>query len=258
MIRQTPLIQRKRSNWLKLGLAGIAVALLAWACKSTPPPVTEEKIKQPKPYRVGKYWYHPLSHARDFRERGIASWYGDAFHGKQTSSGEIYDMHAMTAAHKTLPLGVFVRVTNLKNDKSIEVRINDRGPFVRGRIIDLSYTAAKKLDIVGPGTAPVEVVALGAPSSPDAAATDGKYVKIDYFSGEFTIQVGAFSDQKNAQRLQSKLNESYANAHVVPYDNGRQIYYRVRVGKYTQLDKAEHFEQKLIENGYPEAFIVAE
>ncbi len=258
MICRTLLTNRMGQNWMKLGVVIIIVGLLTWACRSTPPPATEEEVKHPKPYRVGKYWYHPLPHARDFRERGIASWYGEAFHGKRTSSGEIYDMYAMTAAHKTLPLGVFVRVTNLKNDKNIEVRINDRGPFVRGRIIDLSYTAAKKLDIVGPGTAPVEVVALGAPSSPDVAPTDGKYVKVDYFSGKFTVQVGAFSDPNNAQRLQNKLNQSYNNAHVVPYDTGRQTYYRVRVGNYAQLDKAEHFEQKLIENGYPEAFIVAE
>jgi rare lipoprotein A len=207
---------------------------------------------------VGKYWYHPLPHAKDYKESGIASWYGKSFHGKKTSNGEIYNMYAMTAAHKTLPLGVFVRVTNLNSGKSIEVRINDRGPFVRGRIIDLSYTAAKKLEIVGPGTAPVEVIALGAPLAPGKATDQQKYVKVDFFNGEFTFQVGAFSDRNNAQRLINQLKKKYTNAHMVTYDTGAQIFYRVRVGKCSNLEDAERFEQKLINSGYREAFIVAE
>lgn len=240
----------------------LLVGLLVYACTSTSSPSQKDSKKppelRPKPYRVGKYWYHPLSHARDFREKGIASWYGKAFHGKRTSSGEIYDMYAMTAAHKTLPLGIFVRVTNLNNHKSIEVRVNDRGPFVRGRIIDLSHTAAKKIGIVGPGTAPVEVVALGAPLAPGRSGKGGKYAKVDYFSGKFTIQIGAFSDRKNAVKLKTKLEKEYTKAHLQPHDSGRKIYYRVRVGDYANLDEAERFEQKLIKGGYREAFIVAE
>jgi rare lipoprotein A len=114
-------------------------------------------------------WYQPLPHARDFRQRGEASWYGRDFHGRQTASGEIYDMYAMTAAHKTLPLGTYVRVQNRDNNKTVDVRVNDRGPFVRGRIIDLSYTAAHKIGVVGPGTAAVEIAALGAATKPRTA-----------------------------------------------------------------------------------------
>ena len=239
-------------------LAGIVVC----TCRSMPPPAPTKAKKaapsKPKPYRVGKYWYHPLPHARDFREKGIASWYGRDFHGKRTSSGELYDMYALTAAHKTLPLGVFVRVTNLNNHKHIDVRINDRGPFVKGRIIDLSYIAAKKLDIVGPGTALVEVVALGAPTTSHNSGKNEKYIKIDYFSGRFTIQIGAFSNQKNAAQLKTKLATEYAHAHIQPYKAGRKIYYRVRVGAYSNLDEAERFEKQLNETGYSGAFIVAE
>ena len=131
----------------------------------------------PRPYRVNGDWYQPLASARAFRERGLASWYGKDFHGKKTSSGEVYDMYAMTAAHKILPLGTYVRVRNLENGRVADVRINDRGPFVRGRIIDLSYTAARKLGVVGPGTARVEVTALGAVGTGGSGAE--KYVPVD-------------------------------------------------------------------------------
>lgn len=233
----------------------LVIGLLLVACKTTFPVTSQETQTHLKPYRVGKYWYHPLPHARDFKEQGIASWYGGYFHGRKTSNGEVYDMYGMTAAHKTLPLGIYVRVTNLKNNKSIIVRINDRGPFVRGRIIDLSYTAAKKLDIVEPGTAPVKVVALGAPSRSSGKL---KYIKVDYFSGNFTLQVGAFSDRRNAQRLREKLALKYGKAHITRHINSSRIYYRVRVGNFKKLDDAERLEQRLISGGYPEAFIVAE
>lgn len=212
---------------------------------------------QPKPYRVGQTWYHPVSDATDFRQKGKASWYGKKFHGRQTSSGEIYDMHAMTAAHKTLPLGTQVRVHNLVNGKSVEVRINDRGPFVRGRIIDLSFLAAKKLDVVGPGTAPVEIVALGR-SDTDSDSNTSDYVPVDYYKGNFTFQIGAFGDQNNAQRLKKKLEKKYMNVHIVPYDDGKRIMYRVRVGRASSLEQAEKYESILIQQGYNGAFIVAE
>ena len=138
---------------------------LCYGCTTVePPPTTPGK---PKPYKVGSNWYQPLAHAQGFKQRGQASWYGRDFHGKKTSNGEIYNMHAMTAAHKTLPFGTYVTVSNLDNNRNLDVRINDRGPFVRGRIIDLSYAAAKKLGLVGPGTAYVEIVALGTPHQPN-------------------------------------------------------------------------------------------
>ena len=211
----------------------------------------------PKPYRIGMNWYQPLPYARDFRQRGDASWYGRDFHGRPTSSGEIYDMYAMTAAHKTLPLGTYVRVQNLDNNKTVDVRINDRGPFVRGRIIDLSYTAAHKLGVVGPGTAAVEIAALGAATkTPDS---DGiSYVPVDFYKGNFTVQVGAFRDRQNAERLQLKLDKEYKNAHITTYNDGRETFYRVRVGQCSNLEQAEKYEEIMIQKGFEGAFAVAE
>jgi rare lipoprotein A len=166
-------------------------------------------------------------------------------------------MYAMTAAHKTLPLGTYVRVRHLENNRELEVRINDRGPFVRGRIIDLSYTAAKKLGIVGPGTADVEIVALGMPAATDGG-TSHTFVQGDYYSGNFTFQVGAFANRGNAERLKRKLDEQYQNAHITHYDRGDKIFYRVRVGAFSTLEDAVMNEAILIQDGYPDAFMVAE
>ena len=247
---------KKRSLQSHVIRTFLASALLVWAIGCTPARAPVPVPGHPKPYRVGKTWYQPIPDAQGFKERGVASWYGSDFHGRKTSSGEIYDMYAMTAAHKTLPLGTYVRVRNLHNGKTIDVRINDRGPFVAGRIIDLSYTGAKQLEIVGPGTAPVEVIALGMA----AGVSNGKqtYVKMDYEKGTFTLQVGAFLEQANAERLKAKLDETFKNAHVVSYFDGRNTFYRVRVGRCTTLTQAEEYERILKDYGYESAMIVAE
>ncbi|WP_319408411.1 septal ring lytic transglycosylase RlpA family protein [uncultured Desulfosarcina sp.] len=231
------------------------ILFLIQACASAPPPAPPTPPGHPKPYRVDGTWYKPMPHARDFSQQGIASWYGKKFHGRKTSSGEVYNMYAMTAAHKTLPLGTWVRVRRLDNGKQINVRVNDRGPFVHGRIIDLSYTAAKEMDIVGPGTARVEIVALG---ERHQTASGDAFVPVDYYSGAFTFQVGAFSSRDNAERLRAKLDQTFTNAHVTPYDRGDAIFYRVRVGRCDDLESAEMYEQRLASSGYPDAFIVAE
>jgi rare lipoprotein A len=226
-------------------------------CASTYNPPPKQPAGYPKPYKVLGKWYQPLPHAKGFQQRGIASWYGKDFHGKKTSSGESYDMYAMTAAHKTLPLGTYVRVRNLENNRKVEVRINDRGPFVRGRIIDLSYTAAKEIGIVGPGTAEAEVVALGTPASTDGGSSPS-YVQGDYYSGNFTYQVGAFVNRENAERQKRELAGKYKNAHITVFDRGDQIFYRVRVGKFSTLEDAVKHELILIEDGYTNAILVAE
>jgi len=226
-------------------------------CASTYEPPAQRPAGHPKPYKVFGKWYQPLPDSKGFRQRGIASWYGRDFNGKKTSNGETYNMYAMTAAHKTLPLGTFVRVHNLENNRRIEVRINDRGPFVRGRIIDLSYAAARELGVVGPGTARVEVIALATPA-PAAGATPRSYKPVDLYSGNFTFQVGAFVNRENAARLRAKLNQKYSNAHITVYDRGDQIFYRVRVGKFSTLKEAEAQQSILIRDGYPDLFIVAE
>ena len=135
---------------------------------------------------------------------------------KTTSSREIYDMYAITAAHKTLPLGTYVRVTNLNNGKTLDVRINDRGPFVDGRIIDLSYAAAKKLDIIGPGTADVRVIALGNRTRQDTrfGKKIDEYTPVNFYQGNFTIQVGAFENKENAEKLRDRLSKKFKNAHM--------------------------------------------
>lgn len=237
--------------------AFLTLALLAGCTERLPP--KPPPVGTPRPYRVGKSWYQPLSHARDFRQQGKASWYGTDFHGRRTSSGEVYDMHAMTAAHKTLPFDTHVRVNNLDNQRTVEVRINDRGPFVQGRIIDLSKSAASALGMLGPGTANVEIVALGTVRE---QARQGKimktYVPQDYFSGNFTFQVGAFKNRENAERFQKRMAQAYKNAHVTVFNAGAETFYRVRVGHCTTLEQAEAYESLLEKNGFKDAFIVAE
>jgi rare lipoprotein A len=236
----------------------LAWVLIAFSCaRDTPPPTTPG---YPKPYKALGQWYQPLPHARGYEERGIASWYGEDFHGRKTSSGETYDMFGLTAAHKTLPLGTHVRVDNLANGKSIELRINDRGPFVRGRVIDLSFGAAKQIGLVGPGTAPVEVTALGVVASPATRSESGQpsNIPLDYYSGNFTFQVGAFRDRRNAERLNRELAQTYTNAHIVAFDSPRGMFFRVRVGRCTSLEEAIAYEQALMEKGFKDAFAVAE
>ncbi len=242
---------------LKLRILTITVLTAFLAACSTTAPAPEVSRGQPRPYRVRGTWYKPMARAGGFRQRGTASWYGRKFHGRNTSSGEKYNMHAMTAAHKTLPLGTWVQVTNLANGRKVRVRINDRGPFVRGRIIDLSYAAAKKLGMVGPGTAPVEIVALGT-SRPGKAGSEAAYQPMDYFSGNFTFQVGAFTDPENARRLVARLRPLYQNAHIAVFNDGQHTFYRVRVGLCRDLASAQQYEQHLMKNGFPEAFLVAE
>jgi rare lipoprotein A len=227
------------------------------------PPVPSSSRPQPaaippssaKPYKALGQWYQPLPDARGFKQTGIASWYGEDFHGKKTSSGEIYDMYAESAAHKTLPLGTIVRVRNVDNNREMEIRINDRGPFVTGRVIDLSYACASKLGVLGPGTAPVELVAVGTTA---LVAKTGAGSADFYYQGNFTIQVGAFSDRNNAERLKAKLEKSYQNAHIQAYDTGRDIFYRVRVTKCSSLEQAIQNEKLLASGGYDGAFAVAE
>ena len=212
----------------------------------------------PQPYKVGKRWYQPLKDAHDYRERGTASWYGRQFHGRKTASGEIYDMHAMTAAHKTLPMGTYVRACNLDNGKTVDVRINDRGPFVRGRVIDLSYEAAKRIGVIGPGTAPVEIVALGSLKETEVAGkVQQRLVPGDYYSGDFTIQVGAFKERQNAVKLRDKLALTYRDAHIRVYEGVEGTFYRVRVGRARRLEQARRFQKILEAAGYEDAMVVA-
>lgn len=169
--------------------------------------------------------YVVLPSAEGYVERGVASWYGPTFHGASTSMGESYDMYGMTAAHKTLPLPCYARVTNLRNGKSVVVRINDRGPFVANRIIDLSYTAAAKLDMLRDGTTLVEVRTV-------TATNVGKLERSDLTPAQtLYLQAGAFADEGNAQRLVSRLKDNGIGSAFVqaPLDGSSRLF-RVRVG----------------------------
>ena len=213
---------------------------------------------RPKPYKALGKWYQPIESSHGFRQHGLASWYGKKFHGRKTANGETYDMFEISAAHKTLPFDTYVRVHNLSNGKKLDVRINDRGPFVRGRIIDLSYKAARELGIVGPGTARVEIVALGtAVKQETEGKTEKSYQPVDYYSGNFTFQLGAFIDRQNAEKLKIKLAQKYKNAHITKFDNGSEIYYRVRVGQFSTLEQARAQEKIMTDDGY-EPIIIAE
>jgi rare lipoprotein A len=232
-------------------------AFLFFGCTTVTPPPTPPG--HPKPYKIGRNWYKPLPHARGFSQRGTASWYGKKFHGRKTANGEIYDMYSMTAAHKTLPFGTYISVRNTQNNRKIEVRINDRGPFVRSRILDLSYTAAKKLGIVGPGTAEVEIVALGTLAQPKQPNSTGRsYIQGNYYQGNFTVQIGAFSEVANAQRLKQKFDRLYGNAYITIACNGYGMLYRVRVGRFSTLEQANIHEASMIQNGFKDAFAIAE
>src|SRR5580658_7336128 len=134
-------------------------------------------------------------------ERGLASWYGHPYHGRAAADGEIYDMETLVAAHRTLPFQTVVRVQNLVNGKTVDVRIIDRGPFVDGRVIDLSHAAAKEIDLIGPGVARVELILIGAPATPEPAA--------------FAVQIGAFRDKVNADRQQQNMIAAYGAAKEV-------------------------------------------
>lgn len=183
----------------------------------------------------------PIEREVGYQEVGIASWYGGEFHGRRTANGEIYDMHGLSAAHRTLPLGTIVKVTRMENGRSVELRVNDRGPFVRGRVLDLSYGAATQLGMIGPGTTQVriEVVRLARSSKP----------------APYTVQVGAFVMQENAVRLKDRLAARYHPVMIQPFDTGKQPVYRVRVGRYSAQGTAESVARELASNTALETFV---
>lgn len=219
-------------------------------------PETRELAGWQKPYEVDGQRYQPLRDHRGFQQRGVASWYGRKFHGRKTSNGEVYDMYGMSAAHKTLPMGVYVKVTHLGNGRHIVVRVNDRGPFVAGRIIDLSYGAAKKLGIVDSGTAQVQVQALGYRDSDQGQRVTYNPSKA-YASGSFTVQIGAFSTSENAYRLAAKMRNSFGKAIVSKImANGRKVY-QVRVGRFNSLEQAEVAANNFIAEGFSGSYVIA-
>jgi len=234
-----------------LYLACIACAIVATGCGGRKPVVgnrptvpvstpeaTEDEAKrstsaevQPKPNVTPPRRSRPAdTDSAIYTEEGNASWYGAPFHGRKASNGEIYDMNKLTAAHRTLPFDSMVRVTNLNNGKTTTVRITDRGPFVDNRIIDLSRAAAQEIESIGPGIVPVRIEVL---SGPDPAA------------GFFTVQVGAFKDKGNADRLKERLSTVYSPIYIqqVVVEDG--AFYRVRVGRVSGEQEARRLGDEL-------------
>ena len=215
---------------------------------AVPRPEPRSAHGNPPFYDVLGRRYFVLALADGYLERGVASWYGPTFHGGNTSSGEPYDMYAMTAAHKTLPLPTYARVTNLKNGRSVVVRINDRGPFVANRLIDLSYTAAAKLDMLREGTTLVEVRAL-TPGAPDELTRSAQSPPPALY-----VQAGAFADAHNAQRLLGRLQAAgLASAFVASPLQGSSHLYRVRLGPVGSVAEFDALAARLAALGITDA-----
>ncbi|MCP8899401.1 septal ring lytic transglycosylase RlpA family protein [Gilvimarinus xylanilyticus] len=206
------------------------------------------------PYTVLGKTYYLIEDESSYKERGYASWYGEKFHGHDTSNGEVYDMYAMTAAHKTLPIPSYVRVTHLENGRSVVVRVNDRGPFHEGRIIDLSYAAAQRLGISQTGTGPVEVEIVmpgdtpPPPLKPDdrpASQADGVY-----------LQVGAFSSRQSAQALQRKVASATGERVFISEFMAAKALYRVRIGPLANQQAVTRVRARLPEAGVYSSHVV--
>jgi rare lipoprotein A len=205
----------------------------------------------------GKKRIHPATPALlGATETGVASWYGHPYHGRRAANGEIYDMEKMTAAHRTLPFGTWVRVTNLENSKTVDVRIIDRGPFAKGRILDLSHAAAVSIAMIGPGSAKVKIAVIAKPAvvATDKVATD----KVATAAALFAVQVGAFADRNNAERVRSSMESRYGSAKVVMRDT-QPPRWRVLVGREATPEDAEALAVRIRGDGKAqpgEAFVV--
>jgi rare lipoprotein A len=219
-------------------------------------PETRHLKGHQRPYSVNGRRYNPLPSHDGFSEQGMASWYGRDFHGKKTSSGETYDMHAMTAAHKTLPMGTLVSVINKDNGREAVVRINDRGPFVRGRIIDVSFAAAKRLGLVASGVARVRIEALGGREEADSDQPSYR-PSVNQAAGSYAVQIASFVRMENARRLveEMRVKVGTATIHQVWVDGSP--FYRVRAGRYPSMQAAEEALGRFERQGYPHCFVVA-
>jgi rare lipoprotein A len=226
-----PFERRGNRNWRPLTIAAIAALAFAAGCRHRLP-ASHPPANVPRP-RPG-HW----------TEKGLASWYGIPFHGRRAADGEIYNMYKMVAAHRTLPFGSMVRVTDLQNGRQVVVRIIDRGPFVKNRIIDLSFGAARALHMVGVGVAPVRLQLISRTA-------------VNPAKGEFSVQVGAFSVRKNAERLRKRLGGRWGPVFIQKYDSGKGMLYRVRVGEVQSEAAAYRLARQLRKKqGFRNTFVV--
>ena len=253
--------RRQRPGYTRRGLTVVLGLLLLWVglagCSSKyipgigspsspsgTPPSPKGKGGTYKPYTVLGQTYYPLGSAEGYSETGVASWYGPDFHGKKTANGEWYDMYQMTAAHRILPMNTRLLVRNLENGRTAEVRVNDRGPFVNNRVIDLSYAAADMLGVVGPGTARVYLQTI-----------PGERIQ---YAGPFYVQYGAFVVQENARRLRDKLvARGFPGTRITMGELGGTTYWRVQIGAFSSLPEAEANRLRLSKES-PDCFVIAD
>jgi rare lipoprotein A len=233
------------------------------------PPLETPKVKRlpsvpgipatQRPYAIEGKTYYPLPSSEGYAETGLASWYGGDFHGRKTSNGETYNMHEMTAAHKILPMQTLVLVKNLENSREIVVRVNDRGPFVKDRVIDLSLAAAQELGIARPGTARVQVTALG--ETVTVVQGDLKTERFlphqDFTRGDFYVQIGSFLNPGNAERLRDRMLAAGMSTVIEQFERDFKVSHRVQVKAGETLQVAKNMEAKLNGAGFPDAFVVA-
>ena len=244
------MIFRTRQTISLLFALFLAFSLSACSSKEDSVGYMGGKYRGTKSYTVRGKTYHPYKTARGYRETGIASWYGPGFHGKKTSNGERYDQNAMTAAHKLLPFGTRLRVTNLDNGRVVTVRINDRGPFVGTRIIDLSKEAARQLHMIGRGTARVQLVALGEGNrEADILTPNGDML------GLFYIQLGSFTDIYRADRLATFMRSKGYGCRIARHERKMQDYY-VQLGPYLSQSEAEKIGRTL-KRSFKDLFVIA-
>lgn len=223
-------------------------------------PAPSGALKKSRPYTIRGITYYPLADAYGYEEIGVASWYGKDFHGKKTANGEIYDMDGLTAAHKTLPLGTMVEVYSFDSGRTQVLRVNDRGPFVGSRIIDLSREGARRLGIMEKGTGKVRVTALAAGTTKEGDDAPTPTAPLpDFEHGRFFVQVGAFTLRANAERLQGNLGYAVSMVRLVDWTSpGGQTFTRVQIGPFDQLTSAKDALADLINRGVHAGFVVAD
>lgn len=278
-------IRRKSVNWM---VFAIAVALAGCGGHRTKhdgpgsgrmPVLPGDAVPRKEPrskygngprYEVFNKTYTVMQSSAGYQERGVASWYGKKFHGNMTSNREIYDMYQMTAAHKTLPLPSYVQVRNLRNNKTVVVRVNDRGPFVHNRIIDLSYAAALKLDLIRDGTGLVEITAydfktpkvdrqthVAAPKKPPLVSTPAVASSPD--EPRIYVQVGAFGDRSNAERRLAMLSRSgIAGAFIYEDKTPGRLLYRVRIGPVADVEQFDLLVDRLESLSITDPYLITE
>ncbi len=223
-------------------------------------PRSEPKSRygNPKSYVVFGKRYYTMNSSKGFTQRGIASWYGEKFHGRKTSSGEVYDMYKMTAAHKELPLPSYVRVVNVSNGREIVVRVNDRGPFHENRIIDLSYAAAKKLGIIAKGTGLVEIQTLDGsrPAQPVLASAPLRSANAEG-PVPFHLQVGAYSNLRNAEVMREKIRYLIKEpVNILDASNNGRSLFRVRIGPLLTINASDVITKTLMDAGIGDYLVV--